>query len=367
MAKLVFNTNELKQGLAIVSKAAAQRSTLDILSSVLIEAKDGVVVLTCSDQEKEISTTISETSKEGVAIAIPVKELMTIVSKLPGEETSLELKENQIVIRSGKSRFTLASKDDAMKFPKMSKANGTTFNLNGLEFADKLKRTLYAVGAGDGPNQIMGTIHFVINKGKATMTCLDGHRIAINNFVADGVDNVDIMIPATVGKIILPLLKEESLVVTVESNNINFKINKTSVSTRLVSGSYFKIDSMIANTNANVTVKVNTQDLLDTISRAKVVVDMASERKPVVLTLTDKGEMNVSTKTSISSMEETVDAEIVKGDWEKIGFNPKFLEELLLQLPETETVTMEFSNPKAPMIVRGESFLHLVLPVNIQA
>ena len=77
--------------------------------------------------------------------------------------------------------------------------------------------------------------------------------------------------------------------------------------------------------------------------------------------------MNVSTKTSISSMEETVDAEIVKGDWEKIGFNPKFLEELLLQLPETETVTMEFSNPKAPMIVRGESFLHLVLPVNIQA
>ena len=86
MAKLVFNTNELKQGLAIVSKAAAQRSTLDILSSVLIEAKDGVVVLTCSDQEKEISTTISETSKEGVAIAIPVKELMTIVSKLPGEE-----------------------------------------------------------------------------------------------------------------------------------------------------------------------------------------------------------------------------------------------------------------------------------------
>lgn len=359
--KFKFNTVALREAISIAARANAAQSTMKAYQEVCFDIANKKAIIRALNGEMGISTFIEEINGESGKLSIETKAILPIVSKLTGEETTLEKKENQLIIRSGKARFTLTLSENADAFPTISMDTSIgEFDIDSNLLVSMFKGTIFCADTNNS-QALMRSVNFKITNGVLTLVCLDGHRVAKRNAEVTAKD-VECNIPVSAVKALLSFVKKGNVAIKIGKNYASFKTVNGEIVTRLTDGKFFNIENIV-NVAKTVSVQINRRDLLETIERATLISDLINN-VPVILTFVDDG-INVSAKSKLSDMDEMVSCNIQKPDWEKLGVNPRYLVDLLKEIGD-ETITLEFTSAKAPVFVTGDEYIYLVLPVNIR-
>ena len=370
--KIICSKANLLQGVNIVSKAVPSKTTMTILECILIDASTSEIKFTANDMELGIETKVEGDIIEKGIIALDAKIFSEIVRKLPDNDVVIETDENYVtLITCEKAKFTIVGKsgEDFSYLPMIEKSS--SFTISQFTLKEVIKQTIFSIADNDNNKMMTGEL-FEISGNQLKVVALDGHRIAIRKINLNDTYQKETT-SEEVKKVIVPgkTLSEISKILSGEVENmvavyftdkhILFEFDNTKVVSRLIEGTYFKIDQMVSNDYATK-VKINKKELLSCIDRATLLVK-EGDKKPIIINVTD-GSMELKIHSVVGSMNETID--IVKdGKDIMIGFNPKFLIDAL-RIIDDEDINIYLVNPKAPCFIRDEEskYIYLILPVN---
>lgn len=370
--KLICSKANLLQGVNIVSKAVPSKTTMTILECILIDASTNEIKFTANDMELGIETKVDGDIIEKGIIALDAKIFSEIVRKLPDNDVVIETDENYVtLITCEKAKFTIVGKsgEDFSYLPMIEKSS--SFTISQFTLKEVIKQTIFSIADNDNNKMMTGEL-FEISGNQLKVVALDGHRIAIRKIELNDMFQESSAMNEP-QKVIVPgkTLNEISKILSGEAENmvsifftdkhILFEFDNTTVVSRLIEGSYFKIDQMLSNDYATK-VRINKKELLSCIDRATLLIK-EGDKKPIIMNVTD-GSMELKMNSVVGSMNETID--IVKdGKDILIGFNPKFLIDAL-RIIDDEEINIYLVNPKAPCFIRDEEskYTYLILPVN---
>ena len=178
--KLTIAKEQMINGLQAVQNVVSARTTLPILSNVLVEVNDQIVNFLATDLEVQIRASARlETSHKPGSLTVGAKKLQDILRALPPDaDTTLETKEHRLTVKTGKSRFalqTLAAAD----FPRIAEAKdqATSFALPQKEFRRVLGLVQFAMAVQDIRYYLNGLL-LVAKGNELRMVATDGHRLA---------------------------------------------------------------------------------------------------------------------------------------------------------------------------------------------
>jgi DNA polymerase-3 subunit beta len=154
----------------------------------------------------------------------------------------------------------------------------------------------------------------------------------------------------------------DEFTLSIATNHIMFKFDETVITSRLIDGEFYDINSMISNDFA-IKVTADRSALIECVERAGLFVK-EGDKKPIIFTINSNDSMEISIQSPTGSMAETLDIDKAGADL-CIGFNPRFMAEALKAIADDE-VTLNMNGPKAPCFIKDESdsYLYLILPVN---
>lgn len=359
----------LNNALTKVSKAINARSVIPVLSGVLIEVNESGLSLTGSDSNISIKSTVPvnsdnelEVELEGEVI-LPAKELTAIVKSMP-THIEMEQKGSQIIVSSGKSKFTLNS-TEANEYPKVKDKNEKIFDVNAEELSSLIRKTAFATSKMETRPILMG-VHFSTVNGRIGAVATDSHRLS-RVFGKDADFEGDFVIPATSIKEIPTLFKDGDITVSKSENNVSFRDEETFVLVRLLTGSYPEIERLIP-TDYSTSLTIDRTSFLGSLERSKIL----SADQVATFELSDKKggifqSIILSTNNNeVGKSQEEIIVDSVDGDELTISFNAAYVIEALKSI-DSETVVFEFSGDMKPFVIKPisntEDALQLVLPI----
>ncbi len=357
--------SQLLAGINTVSKAVPSKTSMTILECILFTADENGIKLTANDMELGIETYIEGEVEVAGTIAVEAKIISNLIRSYSGDDFIIDSDDNNIVhIECGKSKIDIngRSTEEFVLLPELDTSD--PIEISQFSLKEIIRQTIFSISDND-TNKIMTGELFEIKKDQFKVVSLDGHRISVRNIVLKNeYEDNSVIVP---GKTLLELLKilpgdvDKDVSIFLCENHIIFEYDSVKVVSRIIEGSYFKIDQMISNDYETKT-EINKKELLEVINRSTLLVK-EGDKKPIVFNIKDDV-ATFSITSTIGSMNDDVD--IVKtGKDIMIGFNPKFIIDAL-RVIDDETVSLYMVNPKAPCIIKDEegSYLYLILPVN---
>jgi len=366
--KIICSKSDLLKGVNIVMKAVPSKTTMTILECILIDASAGQIKFTANDMELGIETIVDGRIESRGIIALDAKLFSDIIRKLPDNDVVIESDEKlNTLITCEKAKFTIMGKEgeDFSKLPMIEKNDPIC--LSQFTLKEVIRQTIFSIAANDTNKMMTGEL-FEINENELKVVSLDGHRIAIRKIeLKDSYDSKKVVVP---GKTLIEVSKilsgetEDIVKIYFTQNHIMFEFDQTIVVSRLIEGSYFRIDQMLSS-DYETKVTINKKEMLDCIDRATLLVK-EGDKKPIILNITDEM-MELKINSQIGSMDEVIDIQ-KEGKDILIGFNPKFLIDAL-RVIDDERIDIYYVNSKAPCFIRDENqtYIYLILPVNFVA
>lgn len=364
--KIICSKSQFLRGVNIVSKAVSNKTTMEILECILIEAFDDCIKLTANDTELGIETTIQGEIIVPGKIALEAKLFSEIIKKIPDNDVILETEENgNTSIRCEQIHCNIMGKqgDDFSYLPEITKENKITISQYDLK--EIIRQTIFSVSDNEN-NKLMTGELLSIENNKLTITSLDGHRISVRKIeLTDNYPKTEVIIPGkTLSEIskILPGEAKDFVNLYLTDKHILFEFDETLVVSRLLEGKFYNIGQMLS-TDYETKIVVNKMELLRCLDRSTLFVK-ESDKKPIILKI-ENNKMDLMISSQIGSMQDQIQLK-KEGKDLLIGFNPKFLVDALRVIDEEE-VTIYMINSIAPCIIRDEqaSYLYLILPINV--
>ena len=363
--KIVAQKQELMKSLGIVLRAVPSRTTMSILYCILIDATVDTIHFTANDMELGIETTVNGLIEERGLICLDARMFSEIIRKMPENDVTIEVGSDlQAVISCENSVFHITGKDTAEFSPLPPIDRKAPVVLTQFQLREMIRQTIFSISPNDS-NKIMTGEYLQIRENEIRLVGLDGHRIAIRRLLLDtDYENREVIIPGKtmneIGKILTGEMEDEvSLYFT--KNHVLFEMDGTTVVSRLIEGTYFRVDQMLSN-DFETKITVSKTALSSAVDRALLFTSEADKR-PLVVTI-GQDVMNMKIVSPVGSMSDDVEIEM-EGKELKIGFNPKFILDVL-RVIDSDEILIYFLNSKAPCFIRDEaqSYIYMVLPVN---
>ncbi len=375
IAKNTF-VNGLQQGLNVVGA----RSSLPILSNVLLRAKEGVLELTTTNLDMGIRCAVKATVLEEGCIALPARKLASIVKALPEAEIELECSQNQAKLSAGCSKFRIMGMGDA-EFPALPTfAQENVFSLEQQTLATMLRYVSFAQSEDDN-RYLLNGVFFAFRKedgqSQLHLVATDGRRLSImqkNLDVPGDFDNTEFILPAkTVAE--LERLLQQMALIKIYSNGkqVAFEISleEAAVESGLTSTIYLvskKVEGRFPNYQQVIPqttshrVKLDRSLLLECIQRAALV--SSQENNTVKLKFGENVLEIFASSAEFGESHETMAIDYNE-DPVTIAFNPRFLTDPLRALQEDE-IFFEFKDELSPGVIKTlEKFLCVVMPLRV--
>tara|TARA_B100001123_G_C15193517_1_gene980440 strand:- start:170 stop:1285 length:1116 start_codon:yes stop_codon:yes gene_type:complete len=370
--KISIEKNLIHKSLFHVQSIVEKKNTIPILSNILLEATESSLVLSATDMDISITESINCSVIEKGSTTVPAQTLYDIVRKIPdGSEIEFIANEgNKFSIRSGKSKFSLSClpKED---FPliEIEKLN-CEFRINSNTFLNLIEKTRFAI-SNEESRYFLNGIYFhkkiINNLDHLSLVSTDGHRLAkIDLPYSEGlVDLPGVIIPK---KTIFELCKlltdiNEDVVINIDPNKIIFYISNTVLISKLIDGNFPDYERVIPNNN-NKIVTADRQTFCNAVDRVSTITSEKS--RAIKFRLLN----NLINMTSSDPQNGTATEDIVvdyQGEEIEIGFNSKYILEMLNQLDE-EKFTLEFNDSSSPLIVRdlsNKESLYVLMPMRV--
>lgn len=362
--KFSVSKEKLLQGLQTVQNVVSTRTTLPILSNVLLQAEDGILRLTTTDLDVGVRGGIEAQIEKPGATTLPARRLFTIVRELPAAEVQIDIDtKNVATIRSGASFFKILGLPEE-EFPPLPKfENAKTFTIQQKDLRDGLKKTSYAIST-DETRYVLNGILCSFKDNKLTLVATDGRRLALVDIELEfpRSQEVDIIVPTKAVTELQRLLGEEGDVkMTVGENQVAFELNETLLVSKLIEGNYPNYRQVIpAETKERVTLERET--FLSSVHRVSL---LSSEKSNSVKLVFSKNNIDITANTpDVGEARESLAVQY-KGKDFQIAFNPAFLMDPLRNLNNDE-VYLDLIDEMSPGVLKIQSpFLYVLMPMRI--
>jgi len=361
--KIKVSKDVLLPAIQIAQNVVSSKTTLPILSNMLIDAKKSTLRLNTTDLDIGISCEIPvETIEEG-AITIPAKRFSDIIKEMPSGDILIHAKKNnQIDIEGDVCRFKVngLSHEEFPKFPEFKDKEVIRVEQNLLK--NMLNLTSFAVSHEESRYVLNGVL-LEVSDSIMRIVATDGRRLAkIEKKITDPVKkDVAVIIPTKAIQEVERNLKEEGEVsLIVGENQILFDIDGVLIATRIIEGEFPNYNQVIPKPIKN-RITMNTQELLSSIRRANLLAtpdfqaikfEVFSDKMVVSKTTPDVGESREEISVRYGGQEMIV------------GFNPNFLIDFLKNVDQ-EQIDMELLGSDKPAVLRLGDYLYLALPMRI--
>lgn len=360
--KINIPKTNLVSGLKKVSSVIGSKSTVPVISNVLVVAKDNKLTLHTTDLELSVKTEIEAEIIEEGTTTIPCKKLNEIVNKLPDGNINIDTDENfQSKITAGKSFFRIVGMSPK-EFPIDTQPESPrTFTLEKATLVKNLKKIAYAASTDDS-RYVLNGILFSIREGALTTVATDGRRLALVEKVVAGEGDIDgdaVLPMKAIQEIIKSVDGEGNLSVNFSENKASFVTESTVVISKLVDGNYPNFRHVIPSA-FNYSATVPRSELISALERVSLVVSESNLSIAVDLTAVEA--TITSSSSEIGSAEEKLTIDY-NGSPLKVTFNPKFLADPLKNL-ECDNIIIQINDESSPVAVCGdEGFLYIIMPM----
>jgi DNA polymerase-3 subunit beta len=362
--KFSVSKDKLLEGLSIVQNIVSTRTTLPILSNVLLQAGEGEIRLTTTDLDVGVRGGVEAQVEKPGATTLPARRLFSIVRELPASDIYVDVDaKNLASIRSGSSFFKILGLPEE-EFPPLARfENAKTFNIAQKDLKDGLKKTSYAIST-DETRYVLNGILFSFRDNKLTLVATDGRRLALVDleFEFPPDQAIDIIVPTKAVAELQRLVHDEGEVkVSVGENQIAFELNRTLLVSKLIEGNYPNYRQVIPG-EAKERVTLERETFLNAVRRVSL---LASEKSNSVKLIFSKGNIDiVATTPDVGEAKESLPV-MYKGRDFSIAFNPEFLMAPLRNLSNDE-VYLDLIDEMSPGVIKVQGpFLYVLMPMRL--
>ena len=366
---LTITKEQILAGLQAVQNVVSSRTTLPILSNVLIRADKESVEFTATDLDVTVACSVEAKVKKPGATTVPVKKLFGIVRELNGSEIDIEVDDKNIcIIRSGPSYYKIHGLG-ADEFPPLPKfKDDKKVSLSQETVRAMMKKTSFAIST-DESRYVLNGIYFSLKDHKMTMVATDGRRLALVDEEVDIAENSsgEFIVPAKAVNELNRLLQEKGEVeIKYGENQASFAMKDDKgfsvlVITKLIEGNYPNYKQVIpAETKERIALV--REEFLQALRRAEI---MTSEKANSVKLAFGKNNLAITANSpEVGEARESL-AVNYKGKEMAIAFNPRYLIDALAALTEDE-VFFELIDELSPGVLKiNGPFLYVVMPMRL--
>jgi len=375
--KLTIERAALLKALSHVQSVVERRTTIPILSNVLLQAGSGKLAMSATDMDLEIVEQVAARIDSDGRTTAPAHTLYDIVRKLrEGAQVELETPggaggdRNEMVLRSGRSTFTLSCLPPE-DYPVMTGAElPHHFTLTAAELRTLIDRTRFAISTEETRYYLNGIyLHATKNNEVPVLRSVatDGHRLArIEMVLPEGAAGMPgVIIPR---KTVLELRKlveegDDEVQVALGDTKIRCAIGEAALTSKLIDGTFPDYDRVIPTGNDKM-LEVPCKEFAEAVDRVSTI---STERSRAVKLAIDRGSLTVSATspengTAIEELEVRYQSNPIE-----IGFNSRYLLDITEQI-EGEAALFAMSDAASPTVVRDSadaSALYVLMPMRV--
>lgn len=361
--------DHLLAGLQAVQNVVSTRTTLPVLSNVLLRTEGDLLTLTATDLDVTIACAVPARVSTQGATTLPVKRLFTIARELGAAEIELKTDDKNVTsIRSGASLFRVRGLG-AEEFPNLP----TFQDQRKIEMPQEklrtiLRRTSFATST-DESRYVLNGLFFSLRDQKLTVVATDGRRLALAEEEVDAGDSAagDFIVPSKAVNELGRLLQEKGTIRVISGENqalfwlTDEKGGDIRIITKLIEGNYPNYRQVIPG-EAKERVPLPREEFMHALRRTEI---MTSEKQnSVKLTFTTNNLSIVANSPDIGDAEESM-AINYKGADISVAFNPGYLIDPLNAIDNDE-VFIELINELSPGVLKiNGPYLYVVMPMRL--
>ena len=368
MKFIVSSTYLLKQ-LQVLGGVINSSNTLPILDNFLFELDNSQLTVSASDLETTMASTLDVESDSKGSVAIPARLLLDTLKTFPEQPLTFVVEDNNTVeISSNHGKYALAYAD-GNEFPKaVALEDPSKTVITGAVLATAISKTIFAAG-NDDLRPVMSGVFFQFSTEGLTFVATDAHKLV--KYTREDVranQVAEFIMPKKPLNLLKGILAASDNDITIEYNesNAKFTFENSELICRLIDGKYPNYEAVIPKENPNKLV-IDRNQFLNSVRRVSIFSNKTTHQIRLKIA---GAELNISAEDIDYSnkAEERLTCDY-QGDDMQIGFNSRFLTEMLNNLTSDE-VQLEMSMPNRAGILtpvdgldEGEHITMLVMPV----
>lgn len=367
--KFIVSSSQLLKQLQILGGVINTNNTLPILDNFLFELSNNALKISASDLETTMSTTIEVEADQIGAIAVPARLLLEILKTFPEQPLTFKVEDNHTMeISSDSGKYALAYADGE-EFPKaVALENPSSTTLTAHILATAISKTIFASG-NDDLRPVMSGVFFQFSQQGLTFVATDAHKLV--KYVRTDVsanEVAEFIMPKKPLTLLKNILSNSDADVTIEYNDTNakFLFEESVLICRLIDGKYPNYEAVIPKENPNK-LTLDRSLFYNSVRRVSIFSSKTTHQIRLKMAGT---ELKISAEDLDFSnkADERLQCSY-EGDDMQIGFNSRFLLEMLNHLNSNE-ILLEMSLPNRAGILtpidgleEGEEITMLVMPV----
>ncbi len=362
--KLRITKEHFLNGLQQVQHVVSTRTTLPILSNVLLEAQDGELTLTTNDLDVGVSAKVTADVETPGATTLPARKLVNIVKELPAQEIEIDVDADHVAsITCGPSFFKILglTHDEFPALPNFD--NAKEFKFPQATLRDSLKKTSYAIST-DETRYVLNGIYFAFENNTLIMVATDGRRLAMVDHELEFPKSQEttMIVPTKAVNELQRLLGDSGdVTIAIAENQVAFKLEKLILVSRLIEGNYPNYRQVIPEKTVD-RITLERESFLKTVNRVSLLTSDKSHSLKLVF-----GEDNIDIMANSPEIGEARESLAVshKGNQFSIAFNPEFLMAPLRNL-DTDEVYLHLIDEMSPGVLKIDtSFLYVLMPMRV--
>jgi DNA polymerase-3 subunit beta len=366
---LTISKEQLLNRLQAVQNVVSTRTTLPILSNVMMRAEGSRVEFTATDLDVTVCCGVEAGVKKGGSVTVPVKKLFSIARELGATEIDLEVDEKNVCsVRSGSSFYKIngLAAEEFPPLPRFKEEKKVCVTQEKLK--SMLRKTSFAIST-DEARYVLNGIFLSLKDHKMTIVATDGRRLALVDEEVDVSEKSqgEFIIPAKAVNELNRLLQDKGEVsIRYTDNQAEFTLQDEKgftvvIITKLIEGNYPNYRQVIPG-ETKERISLQREELLHALKRAEI---MTSEKANSVKLAFGKNNLAITANSpEVGEARESI-AVNYKGKEMAIAFNPKYLIDPLNALPNDE-VFIELIDELSPGILKiNGPFLYVVMPMRL--
>ena len=363
--KLSVDKEQLLEVLQKVQSIVTLRTTLPILSNVLIEASGGKLKFTTTDMEVSLQTSISVDIVEEGSTTLPARRFFSICRDLPSHQVELSMNgdNEEVLIKSGSFEGKLGGlpQADFPEIPEFKKENNYLISQSILK--SLLQKTSYAASNDESRPILNGSLMSFKNN-KITIVSTDGRRLALaeQDIEIEEGHEVDVVIPSkTIAELIKSLGIDGDINIRMSSSQIAFEFDNILIMSKLIDGIYPNYEQVIPK-QSEERLAVDREILQNAVRRVSLILN--DQAASVRLEIKENKIDLITSSPEVGNASESIPIKYTGKDV-NIAFNPAYLIAPLKHL-DSDEIFIEFSDENSPGLIKSNiPFLYVIMPMRI--
>ncbi len=362
--KLAVEKSALLEALHNVQSIVVQKNTPDILSNVLLKAKENTVSLTTTDKEICVRAETTAEVDEAGGITLPAHRFFSICRELPEGQVEVEVNAQDIAtIRCNLSFFKLVGIPEE-KFPPLPRfEEGATYTVDQGVLKDMLQKVFYAVSS-DETRPILNGAFLSFENEKLTVVATDGRRLALVEQEIEFLEmelNHLIVPTKTLSELIKTLGDEGALTIRLSKAQVAFDFDRVLVISTLIDGIYPSYQQVIPS-QCEKRIAIEREVIYSAIRRVALLTD--DQTASVHLNFGKNKLELVTNSPEVGEARETIPVKY-EGEDLSIAFNPGLFMAPLRHL-DSDEIFLELSDELSPGVIKTNiPFLYVLMPIQI--